>query len=336
MNIMKFFKIAFLIIGISISIFFIWLFIGKAPQASEIIWGITFSQKQAELLGISWKENYLAILDELKAKDLKIIAYWDLIEPEPEKYFFDDLDFQIKEAQSREVKIILVLGRKVPRWPECHIPDWAKNLSQEEQEKRLLKYIEKIILRYKDLESIWAWQIENEPFFNFGECSEITEEFLKQEIKLVKLMDSKNRPVIISDSGSNRFWFKTAKLGDMVSISLYRKVWFKELNNYVKYPFPAVFYWRKYQIVKTIFGKEVFCGELQAEPWGAVLIHELSLEEQQKTMNPEQFQKNIEFAKETGFDKFYLWGAEWWYWLKTKQNQPQIWEEAKNLIKTSG
>lgn len=328
-------KIVLLIFGVSASVFFIWLFIGQAPQSQKIAWGISFSQKQADLLGISWKENYLALLDDLKVKNLKIIAYWDLIEPENDKYFFDDLDFQITEAQNRGVKIILVLGKKVPRWPECHIPDWAGNLSRTEQEKELLEYIETITLRYKDSESIWAWQAENEPFFKFGECSETTEDFLKEEIALIRKTDSESRSIIISDSGSNRFWFKTAGLGDMVSVSLYRKVWFRELKAYVKYPFPPVFYWRKYQIVKIIFNKRVFCGELQAEPWGPVLTNELSLEEQQKTMNPERFRGIIEFARETGFDEFYLWGAEWWYWLKTKQNDSRIWDEARDLIQKS-
>jgi len=326
-------KFVLLIFGISVLFFFSWLFLGKAAQPQKIVWGISFSQKQADLLGISWKENYLAILDDLKVRNFKIITYWDLVEPESGKYFFDDLDFQIEEASRREAKIILVLGRKVPRWPECHVPDWAKN--SEEQEQKLLELIEKIILRYRNYETIWAWQIENEPFFDFGDCPEITEEFLKKEINLVKGLDSKKRPIIISDSGSNRFWFKTARLGDMVSISLYRKVWFRELDSYVEYPFPAVFYWRKSQIVKKLFGKRVFCGELQAEPWGPILLHELSLKEQKKTMNPEQFQSNIEFAKKTGFDEFYLWGAEWWYWLKIKQNQPQIWEKARELFEAS-
>jgi len=49
-------------------------------------------------------------------------------------------------------------------------------------------------------------------------------------------------------------------------------------------------------------------------------------------MNLERFKQNIEFAKRTGLDKFYLWGAEWWYWLKEKQNQPEIWNEAKLLF----
>jgi len=27
-----------------------------------------------------------------------------------------------------------------------------------------------------------------------------------------------------------------------------------------------------------------------------------------------------------------LWGGEWWYWMKEKQNQPEIWQEAKKLF----
>jgi len=320
-----------LILVILIIAFFGYLFIGKAPQAEKIVWGVNFSQKQADLLGLSWQENYLALLDDLKVRDLKIIAYWDLVEPELGEYFFEDLDFQVEEAEKRGVKIILVMGRKVPRWPECHLPDWAKDLNEEEQEERILKLIEEIVLRYRDSEVIWAWQVENEPFFPFGECPEITEEFLKEEISLVKSLDL-SRPVIISDSGSNRFWFRTARLGDMVSISLYRKVWFKEFNSYVNYPFPSVFYWRKALIIDKFFDKEVFCGELQAEPWGPVLIYELPFEKHQETMDLKQFRKNIEFAKKTGLNQFYLWGSEWWYWLKTKQNQPEIWEEAKKII----
>ena len=49
-------------------------------------------------------------------------------------------------------------------------------------------------------------------------------------------------------------------------------------------------------------------------------------------MNLKQFKKNIEFAKNTGLKEHYLWGAEWWHWLKTKQNNDNIWNEAKSLF----
>lgn len=310
------------------------LFFGEAPKAEKITWGVNFSQKQAMLLDLDWREAYLAILYDLKVPTIRIAAYWDLIEKEPGEYSFEDLDFQIEEAQDKGVEVMLVFGKKVPRWPECHIPNWARGLSREEQDERVLRLIEKIVIRYHSFDTIWAWQTENEPFFRFGECRKITEEFLKKEIDLVKSLDPQKRPVVISDSGSGRFWIKTSRLGDMVSMSLYRKVWFKEFNTYVTYPLPPVFYWNKARIVDKLFGKEVFCSELQAEPWGPVLISELSFHEQEKTMNLEKFRENVKFARETGFDQFYLWGAEWWYWLKEKHGQPKIWEEAGKLIRS--
>ena len=86
----------------------------------------------------------------------------------------------------------------------------------------------------------------------------------------------------------------------------------------------AIFWWRKAQLIEKIFNKKVIVVELQAEPWGPKLLYESPLEEQEKTMNLERFTANIEFAKKTGLDEFYLWGGEWWYWLKEKQNNPQI------------
>jgi hypothetical protein len=127
-------------------------------------------------------------------------------------------------------------------------------------------------------------------------------------------------------------WITAARLGDIVGTTLHRKAWFKELQIYVSYPFPPVYYWRRAQIVKKLFDKEVIGVELQTEPWGPTLLYQLPLGEQEKTMNLEQFKKNIEFAKKTGLKEFYLWGAEWWYWLKEKQNQPEIWQEARKMF----
>jgi len=276
-----------------------------------------------------WQESYLAILDDLNVKDIKITTHWDLIEKNSGKYDFEDLDWQIKQAKKRGAEILLVIGLKTGRWPECHIPNWAKNLPKEDLENKILSLIKEIVLRYKDSENIWAWQVENEPFFPFGECPKIDEKFVKQEINLVKSLDS--RPIVVTDSGEGSFWFKAASLADIPGTTIYKKVWVKQFKFYFTHFYPPVFYWRKTQIIKKLFDKEVICTEFQAEPWGPKLLYEISLEEQEKTMDLNQFKKNIEFAKKTGLKRFYLWGSEWWYWLKTKYNQPEIWNEARKL-----
>jgi hypothetical protein len=345
----KIFKIFLLSVLISIGYFFV----GKAPSAKEIVWGVNFSQKQAENLKLDWRETYLALLDDLGARNIKLVAYWDLIEPEKDKYNFNDLDWQIKKAEEKGANLILVIGMKTPRWPECHIPEWVKISASPTGGQNLLNYIEKVVNRYKDSKAIWAWQVENEPFFSFGECPKIEKDFLKKEVELVKSLDTRaaakgedegkprrgqtsstiqNRPVIISDSGEWSFWIKSAKLGDIAGATMYKKTWFPQLRAYVSYPFPPVFYWRKAQIVKKLFNKEVIVTELQAEPWCSDNLYNCPLKEQEKTMNLAQFKNNIEFSRSTGLKEFYLWGGEWWYWMKEKQDKPEIWNEAKKLF----
>ncbi|MBU2539622.1 cellulase family glycosylhydrolase [Patescibacteria group bacterium] len=323
-----------MIVSISIFLFIVFVvyfFLGRGPQQKEILWGVNFSQMHTENLKLDWKKAYSALIEDLGVKNLKLVISWDWINGKKEDYYFDDVDWQIKEAEKHNVKIIMVIGMKTGRWPECHIPDWASSLSKEEREQEILKYLEKIVQRYKNSLSVISWQVENEPFFPFGECPKVDINFLKKEVVLVKSLDSK-KPIIISDTGEFSFWLKPAKIGDIVGTTMYKNVWSKELGIYFHAPFPPLYYWWRAKLINMLFGKEVQCVELQAEPWGPVLLYSLSLKEQTKTMDLEKFKYNIEFAKKTGLDTFYLWGAEWWYWLKDKQNQPEIWNEAKKLF----
>jgi hypothetical protein len=329
-------KIAFYLI-LFIVLILMFLFVGNSKKSQNILWGVNFSQKQSQDLGLDWKENYLAILDDLKFKNIKILTHWNFLEPQRDEYYFDDLDWQINEAEKRGVKVILVLGMKTGRWPECHIPDWASKLSKEEQQKEILELVSLVVKRYKNSDAVFRWQAENEPFFSFGFCPwKIDENFVREEVKVIKNLDDKNREIIVSDSGELSFWRKAASIGDIVGITMYRKVWSGETKTYWKIPLNSTFYYRKSQLIKKFFGKKVIVVELQAEPWPPKFLTESSLKEQRKTMTFENFKKIIEFAQKTGFNEFYFWGAEWWYWVKT--NFPQddnslIWDYVKDYIK---
>lgn len=330
---MKKIMIILLIIFLPVALFVLYLFFIGVQPAEKIAWGVNFSQKHAKDLGLDWKENYLALLDDLGSKNLKVAAHWDLIEPEKDKFYFDDLDWQINEAEKKGAKLLLVVGMKTPRWPECHIPGWAADLSKEKQQEEILDLIKNIVLRYRESSSIDMWQVENEPFFFFfGDCPRVDKEFLRKEIELVKSLDPQKRKVLISDSGEGSFWVMAARFGDIVGTTMYENVWVRQLGIYFRYPLTPNFYGNKAKIIKNFFDKEVICVELQAEPWGPKLLYDTSLEEQEKTMNLEQFRKNIEFARKTGLKEFYLWGGEWWYWMKEIQGRPEIWEEAKKLF----
>ena len=319
-----------LIIVVFLTIVILVVYFIFIPRRENVIYGVTFSKTFAEHLELDWKETYLAILDDAGAKRIRLPSYWTEVEPERNRYSFDDLDWQIEEAEKRNVKMIIVLGQKQPRWPECHIPKWAGELNENERQEELLEIIEKVVERYKDKKGITAWQVENEPFLPFGECPKLDKDFLDREISLVRSLDS--RPIIISDSGELGTWYNAASRADILGTTLYRIVWDKYLG-YVHYPVASISYRIKAAIIMYLTGVEkIIIVELQAEPWGPEIVNNSSLEEQYKSMSPEQFRENIEYVKKIEFSEAYLWGAEWWYWLKTKKGDDRIWEEAKKVF----
>lgn len=299
--------------------------------SESIQWGLAFSKPFAIDMGLDWREAYIAILDDLKPKALRLPIYWQDVELEPGKYKFDDYDWMVKEAEKRNIKLVLVIGQKLPRWPECHLPNWAINLDSKNKQDSLLKLINELVERYKNLSNLWFWQVENEPFLPFGECVNYDGSFLDQEIELVRREDPKHQ-IIVTDSGELSIWFQAAKRADVFGTTIYRII-YKEPIGYFKYPLPPKFFWFKANLVHLFYpGKPIIVSELQAEPWGPKLIYDISLAEQEKSMNLKQFRDNIEYARAVGFPEVYLWGAEWWYWMKTKHQRPEFWQEAKSLI----
>lgn len=330
------FHILILVLLIIIVSFLVLYLVTPAQAPQKTTFGITFSKMQAESLGLDWPEAYLAVLDDLKVKHLRLPVYWNEIEPEKNQYFFTDLDWQISQAKKRDVEIILVIGRKQPRWPECFIPDWAKAKDMQEQHRDILEMLKTVVQRYQDEENIWAWQIENEPLFRGGDCPECNKKFLDQEIALVRYLDP--RPIIITDSGEFSFWIEGPQRANVFGTSLYKIVRNKVLG-YISYEFiPVSFYQKKATLIKKIFPhlEEIIIIELQAEPWVEKLpITRYHLAKQFQTMDFNRFRNTIEYAKAVGYPKTYLWGVEWWYYLKVNENHPEFWQEAKHLFMES-
>lgn len=297
-------------------------------QKAEL--GVTFSSRYAEDIGLDWKQAFMAVLDDLKVKKIRLPVYWDLVEKQSGEYDFSDLDWQLEEAQKRKAEIILVVGQKVPRWPECAIPEWLKNNDQKRKED-LLKFIEVVVERYKNNATVEFWQVENEPFLKFGVCPALDVSFLDQEIALVRKLDP-SRPVIVTDSGELSLWFGAASRADIFGTTMYRTV-YKNGWGYFTYPIGPRFFQFKSFLNKIIAGQDkTIVIELQAEPWISGYTTQSPLEEQFSSMNSAKLMDNVSFARKTGFPEIYLWGAEWWYWLKIEKNHPELWETAKELF----
>ena len=109
LNFKKILKMILLILLFLFLIFLCYFFVGTVPQVKEITWGVNFSQKHTKNLGLDWRETFLALLDDLEVRNFKIAVHWDDIEPKENKFYFDDLDWQIEEAEKRGAKVFLVI-----------------------------------------------------------------------------------------------------------------------------------------------------------------------------------------------------------------------------------
>ncbi len=304
-----------------------------------ISWGLTYSTKFAEQLGLDWQKTYERILIELKPQKIRLIAYWEEIEKERGNFDFSETDWLLQKTKENGIPVVFAVGIKTPRWPEIHAPDWAKSMPTEERENAFREYLRKFIERYENEPIIQMWQIENEPFLWFGERLERGENFMEKEISLVKSIDGK-RPVLVTDSGELGLWYKAAKLGDVFGTTMYRNVYTNLLGRFVgnvNYPVGPGYFKLKEKVVRFLtkdYDKRFIVVELQGEPWSNVQLQTLSYEDQINLFSFDYFTDTIKYAKETGFDEYYLWGGEWWYWLKKNYDDGRFWNYTKTIFQS--
>ena len=321
----------FLIFVLCLSLLVWWL--ARKPVPEKITYGMSFNTPYARELGLDWKQTYDAILNDLGVRNLRLAAHWPMVEPAKDTFNFEELDYQIKAAETAGANVILGVGRRLPRWPECHVPDWAKDQTWEQQKAEIKDYLTKVVDRYKDSPAISYWQVENEPYltvFAYENCGAFDENFFNEEIALVRKLDP-SRPVLVTDSGNLGTWKGAYSNGDAFGTSVYVYFWNPELGQFQTL-LPPWFYRAKEKVLTYLYGKKpTFLIELSAEPWLLEPVVKVPLDVQYSRMDLVKFNSILEYATETRYDKQYLWGAEWWYWLLL-QGDDSMWNRGKELF----
>jgi hypothetical protein len=240
-------------------------------------------------------------------------------------------------ANQYGAKVSLSIGLRQPRWPECHEPNWVTidPTNQKAWKPQLFQFIEAVINHYKDNPALGNYELENEFFMKvFGECKDFDRARLVDEFNLVKAMDPAHK-VIVSRSDN---WIGIPvgqPTPDEFAISVYKRVWDATITHrYFEYPLPAWFYASLAGSEELLSGKDMIIHELQAEPWtpNGKLITEISVDEMYKSMNPQRLKDRIAYGEATGMRTVDLWGAEWWYYMKVKQNDPGVWNVVKDAV----
>lgn len=297
--------------------------------------GATFVADYARYFELDPQETLHSMIHDLGLKKLRLVSYWKVHEKEQGVYDFSELDWQFKMAEEAGVKVSLAIGLRQPRWPECHEPDWAKDQPLDFWYPKLKDYMAKVIERYGNNPALESYQLENEFFMSvFGICPDFSRWRLEEEYDYVKQLDS-DTPVIISRSNN---WIGLP-LGsprpERFAISVYKRVWDKTITKrYFEYPLPAWFYAGLAGGAEIFTGNDMIIHELQAEAWlpEGMSMKTASDEELYKSINPKRLKDRIHYGVATGMRDIYIWGPEWWYFMKQKRNAPELWDTAKTEI----
>lgn len=299
--------------------------------------GASFIPAYAQSLGVDPEETLNALTDDVGVRNFRLVSYWDQIENQQGKYDFTDLDWQFRKIESVNGTVSLSLGLRQPRWPECHMPDWAKTESPDVWKPQLNDFIAAVVNRYKDSPALKSYQVENEFFLKgFGICETIPGALdrsrLVSEYNLVKQLDPEHT-AIVNRSNNAIGWPIGDPQPDEFGISIYKRVWDAQLTHrYLEYPFPAWYYAFVAGWTKIFTGKDTIIHELQAESWGpnGKQLNDISVEEADKSLDAKRFEGRFRFAEGTGMKEAYLWGAEYWYYRDKVQNDPSLMNVARH------
>lgn len=318
--------------GLVVFVLFLGMLFGFLTHERNPEIGASFSTQYTEYLGLEVAEVYEALLTDFDdLEKLRIPVYWDQVEQERGIYELDTVDYLMNRAAEEGIDVTLVVGMKVPRWPECFIPDWAGGVDDETFKAGFFAMIEHVVERYREHPALERWQVENEPFFPFGECPTPDPDRFEQTVRFVRLLDA-DHPIQSTTSGEQSLWFLRTWNIDVLGVSLYREVWNKTLGAFV-FPHSPMFY-SVQRIISEPFVDMVIVSELQMEPWIPEDIENIdeSIEELYEMFPIEDMESNLAFAKQIGADELYLWGVEWWYYMK-EQGESRLWEKGIEFTK---
>ena len=296
----------------------------RARQTVEC--GANFSARYARQLGLDPREAFAETIGDLGMRSLRLPVPWDEMEPEPGRFRWETLDWQMEAAAAAGARVLLCVGHKTPRYPEYFAPPWAAGLPEEAFRDALLRFVAAAVGRFRGHRALEAWQVENEPLAGFGgwrygQGARDVTRWLPEEIRLVRSLDGRH-PVMVSYADVPwPFTQLPATLrydSDIVGVSVYRRAYFRspffagyvDLARFGMLGPLSLGYQRR---LAARSGRELWIAELQAEPWPVDPEGLLEADEGEiaRTMSRQQLLDSWEAAAASGVDRVYLWGLEW-------------------------
>ncbi|MGB4863784.1 MAG: beta-galactosidase [Tepidiformaceae bacterium] len=341
----------------------------EAPADSAA--GINFSCDQAEYLLLEdpalgeggyvsddrpgraeWCGDVLGrLLDATGAKLVRLSAHWDEIEPREGLYHFDVLDALLGTAESHGATVNLSVGMKAQRHPEFYIPAWALEGTAFEEgavisdarelRARALAMITEVVQHYATNPVIDSWGAENEPYIasHRSDGYSLSREYVDAVVATIRANDRLGRPVMINHAQHfvmDQRWHNALADGDVLGQSIYPRrnvnvLGLRAVVNIMELgPLMPNYAYQAREAHRA--GKQFWVTELQGEPWTDDDARLISPEEPSPNLSPRSFKENVTYARKSGADRIYLWGAEWWLYQAERFGDSCWLESARTSI----
>ncbi len=306
-------------------------------------YGVSYSFEQAGWYGLDPKKSYIELLSAAKFDWVRLPFFWDQMVDENGIFNknFEDLEFAVKEAKIRNIKVVIVVGAKTPYYPEYHLPDRIKSqlkfgdtiTANHPVAKDILAIDKKVGEALSAHDNIAFWQVENEPFLANVNNWKIDESLVRAEVETIRSADSKHRPIILNHVGPSAFDKKYRRLldilkpGDVLGVNAYFKTQGVHLASFkigakeIRIPWPKWLVWPvqswfllspDYEGLKNEVGAKsikLWVLEMQAEPYVRTLNDANAAS---FAFCPQDILAGDQFLKSSKVESVGLWGAPFW------------------------
>ncbi len=322
---------------------------------SQPVLGANFSCKRAEHFGQDCRRALEGVLDELGARQLRLSVYWSDVERSPGDYDWSSIDWQLDTLHARGARAVVSIGMKAQRFPEFWLPTWlrlaaaipADRFPEDHPliEQYLFPYLEAAARHIAAHPAVDSLQVENEPFVHFeGHANgwHIREAFLARELATVRAATPATRISVSHASWSRRdaTWTWILDNADVISQSVYTK------RQRGPWRWLYIFPYRLGPVTPRLptqaaearrRGQELWIAELQAEPYeGPSVDVRREATHDVASFSPRWLHDNLRLARRSGATRVYLWGVEWWAFLREQRADSQLWDAGRSLFAQHG
>ena len=343
--------------------------------------GISFRPLQATALGLD-PEAALRALLAYPFQLIRIAAYWNRLEPGPGRFEPGEADRLLDAAERAGKQVIMCLGPvKAFGYPEFFVPQHhlARPLREGAlvtpgEHERLLEaaiaFGTRVVERYRDRESIIAWQVEHEAVDPLGmeHSWRLSEAFVRSEVAAVRAADP-GRPVMMngflptSTPVALQQWWRTRDQGDSLAVAQ-RLADIVGIDFYPRHALasagPLTVYLdgsrpprrgrgrggkqrRRERLLDraAAAGRRLMIAEGQAEPWEAVTTPPSPAGRAMYSCRPEDliatYSECMRWTERRTFvlDGYLFWGAEYWL-LRERQGDPSYLRAFARVLERSG